>query len=384
MVTEAVVTIYWRSQDVGRRYPLVQTQNRRHEEHRGRHEIVAAGHETAGSRAIDPRELSRTLASYRRPSSSRSIFELTITLVPFLALLGAMFAALNAGYWLALLLVLPAGGLLLRLFLIQHDCGHGAFFPTRAANDWVGRSLALFTLTPYDCWRRSHALHHARTGNLDGRGFGDVDTLTVREFLTLSRWKQFLYRLYRHPLVLFGIGPAYLFLLRHRLPVGLMKEGRRYWISALTTNAATALLWALLIYLVGFTTFLIVLLPVTLTAASGGVWLFYVQHQFEDAVWDREESWTFHEAALHGSSHLDLPAVLRWFTANVGIHHVHHLASSIPYYRLPEVLRDNPQLHAVNRLTMWETFKTFRLALWDEDLRRMLPLSTLRRQASAS
>lgn len=321
---------------------------------------------------LDPQQLVRQLAPYRQPSLGRSLIELVITLVPFVAMVALMLAAVEQGYWLALVLVPVAAGLLLRLFLIQHDCGHGSFFPGRSLNDWVGRCLGVLTLTPYACWRRSHALHHAGTGNLDARGFGDVDTLTVREFQARSRWGQARYRLYRHPFVLFGIGPAYLFLLRHRLPIGLMKAGRGYWTSAIGTNVATALLVAGMIGLFGLKAVLLVQLPVTLLAGSAGVWLFYVQHQFEEGHWDQGDSWSFHEAALQGSSHLHLPAVLRWFTANIGVHHVHHLASRIPYYRLPEVLRDRPELVAVNRLTISDTFKTFRLALWDEEQRRMV------------
>ena len=329
--------------------------------------------QAANDRAIDPKALVRELAQYRAPKLSRSIFELAVTLVPFLALSVSMMAAAVQGYWLALLLLPLAAGLLLRLFLIQHDCGHGAFFPRRSANDWVGRCLGVLTLTPYACWARSHALHHASAGNLDARGFGDVDTLTVREFRSRSRLGRALYRLYRHPLVLFGFGPAYLFLLRHRLPIGLMTGGSRYWVSAMGTNLALALLLAALIAQFGLAAVLLVQLPVLLVAASVGVWLFYVQHQFEEGHWEREREWSFHEAALQGSSHLELPPVLRWFTANIGAHHIHHLASRVPYYRLPEVLRDRPELAGVNRLTIGDTFETFRLALWDEDRKRLVP-----------
>lgn len=333
----------------------------------------ASGSSQGTGRSVpDPLQLVRKLAPYRAPRLVRSIVELGITLVPFLAISSLMLTAVERSYWLALMLVPLAAGLLLRLFLIQHDCGHGSFFPSRKANDWVGRCLGVLTLTPYACWRRSHALHHASTGNLDARGFGDVDTLTVSEFRSRGRWRQMLYRLYRHPLVLFGIGPAYLFLLRHRLPIGLMKAGKEYWVSAMGSNAATALLLAGLIGLFGLKAVLLVQLPVTLLAASAGVWLFYVQHQFEDGHWDRDHNWSFHEAALHGSTHLELPRVLKWFTANIGVHHVHHLASRIPYYRLPEVLRDRPELISVNRLTISDTVKTFRLALWDEDQRSMV------------
>lgn len=324
------------------------------------------------SAAIDPRELVRELSAFKDARPVRSIWELAVTLVPFVGLFTFMLFAVEAGYLAALALVPVAGLFLLRLFVIQHDCGHGAFLPSRAGNDAIGRVLGVLTFTPYDCWKRAHALHHAATGNLDARGFGDVDTLTVREFYDLSRLQRFYYRLYRHPVVLLGIGPAYLFLLRHRLPVGLMKEGWTYWISAMATNVVTAVVLAMLVYVFGFAATAAVFLPVVLTAASVGVWLFYIQHQFEDAHWNSSEDWSFHDAALHGSSYLHLPGVLRWFTANIGIHHVHHLASRIPFYRLPEVMKAYPILQDMNRFTVLQTIKPLRLALWDEGQRRLV------------
>jgi acyl-lipid omega-6 desaturase (Delta-12 desaturase) len=228
------------------------------------------------------------------------------------------------------------------------------------------------TLTPYDFWRHSHALHHANSGNLDHRGFGDVDTLTVREFLALSRWRQFMYRLYRNPIVMFGIGPMYLFVLQHRLPAGLMRSSWHFWLSTMATNLAIAVLAATMIWLVGLGAFLLVQVPITLLAGSIGVWLFYIQHQFEDTFWARGDGWNFHDAALHGSSHYDLPSVLRWFTANIGVHHVHHLCSRIPYYRLQQVLLDHPELAAVGRLTLRESLQCVRMVLWDERGRRLI------------
>jgi acyl-lipid omega-6 desaturase (Delta-12 desaturase) len=321
---------------------------------------------------LDCRTLIRDLAAYREPNSARSVFELMITVVPFVLLWVLMWAVLDAGYSIGLILSVPAAGFLVRLFMIQHDCGHGSFFRRRSMNDWVGRVIGVLTLTPYDFWRRSHALHHAGSGNLDHRGIGDIDTLTVREYLTLPRWRQLLYRMYRHPVVMFGVGPAYLFILRHRLPMGLMRSGWQPWVSAMATNAAIAILVAAIIWLVGVGPFLLVHLPITLLAASLGVWLFYVQHQFEDTFWEHDDDWTSQEAALHGSSHYDLPGVLRWFTANIGVHHVHHLSSRIPYYRLPQVLRDHPQLAAVGRLTLLQSFRCVRMVLWDESRRRLI------------
>jgi omega-6 fatty acid desaturase (delta-12 desaturase) len=324
--------------------------------------------------------LLRAIQSYGQPSTRRSLIELAITAVPFVLLWLLMWAALASGQWLGLLIAIPAGGFLLRLFLIQHDCGHGAFFRRRASNDWLGRILSVVTLTPYAYWRRSHARHHASTGNLDERGIGDVDTITVAEFRSLTPMQKLLYRLYRHPLILFGFGPAYLFLLRHRLPVGMMRNGWSPWISALGTNLSIALLWTALIWAFGWKLFLLVHLPITLAAASIGVWFFYIQHQFEHTMWDRAEDWSFHDAALHGSSYYELPGVLRWFSANIGVHHVHHLVSRIPFYRLPEVLRDIPQLADFSRVTLRQSLKSVRLVLWDEEKRRLVSF----REAQAS
>ena len=335
----------------------------------------------AATSSIDPKRLMRDLQAFRDPHPVRSFVELAVTLVPFLALFAAIVVAVEAGYFLALALTPIAGLFLLRLFIIQHDCGHGAFLKHRASNDWFGRAMGVFTLTPYDCWSHSHARHHAATGNLDKRGFGDVDTLTVREFLAAGRMERLFYRLYRHPIVLLGFGPAYLFLLRHRLPVGLMKEGWKYWISALGTNLATAAILAVPVYFVGFGITALVFLPTLLFAASMGVWLFYIQHQFPEAHWNTKEDWSFAEAALMGSTHLDLPPVLRWFTGNIGIHHVHHLSSTIPFYRLPRVLEAHPALRDLNRYTALKSLSAFRLALWDEGQRRMVTFREAKRLA---
>ena len=264
--------------------------------------------------------------------------------------------------------------------MIQHDCGHGAFFSHRLANDWVGRIIGVLTLTPYDFWRRTHAVHHASSGNLDRRRLGDVKTLTVSEYLALSSWGRLCYRLYRHPIVMFGIGPAYLFILQQRLPVGLLRNaGWQAWLSTMATNLAIAFVVAVLMWFVGVGPFLLVHLPITLIAASIGVWLFYVQHQFDPTFWARDCDWTFQEAAMYGSSHYDLPGILRWFTANIGVHHVHHLCSRIPYYRLSKALRDYPELRDVSRLTMLQSFRCVRLVLWDEGRRRLISFQEMNR-----
>ncbi len=313
----------------------------------------------------------RVLAKYREPSTRRSIFELVVTLVPFLLLWGLAWAAMSISHALTLGIALLNGLFLVRIFCIQHDCGHASFFHSRRAQDWVGRCLGVLTLTPYDVWRRTHSIHHAQHGNLDQRGIGDVLTLTVAEYRARGRWGRLLYRLYRHPLVLFVLGPSYLFLLQNRLPLGLMTSGWRYWISAMGTNATIAIVLALMIWLGGMMPVLLIYIPTSLIAATIGVWLFYVQHQFEQTHWSDSDEWQLHEAALAGSSHYVLPGPLRWLSANIGIHHVHHLYSRIPFYRLPEILRDHAELAAAQRLTPRESLRSVNLHLWDEKLSRL-------------
>jgi acyl-lipid omega-6 desaturase (Delta-12 desaturase) len=329
---------------------------------------------------IDARTWTQRLVRYRDPSLPRSITELGVTFAPLAALWALMWASYYFGFWWAtLLLAIPAAGFLVRLFMIQHDCGHGAFFRHRLANDWIGRTLGVLTFTPYDFWKRTHSVHHATSGNLQRRGMGDIDTLTVREYLALPFWGRLRYRLYRHPAVMFGLGPAYLFLVQHRLPVGLMRAGWVPWLSTMCTNLAIALIVAALMWLIGIWAFLLVHGPILLLAAAMGVWLFYVQHQFEHTVWDDNDNWNLHEAALHGSSYYVLPGFLSWFTANIGIHHVHHLCAKIPYYRLPRVIRENPELGAIGRLTLWESIKCVRLVLWDESRKKLISFREMRR-----
>ena len=323
----------------------------------------------------------KALSNYRKPNRLRSSFELIITVIPFVALWALAWAAVAYGHWWGLVLILPAAGFLVRLFMIQHDCGHGAFFAHRQTDDWIGRFLGVLTLTPYDYWRRTHAAHHAGAGNLDQRGMGDITTLTVAEYRALSGWGRFRYRLYRHPAVMFGVGPAWLFFLQQRLPFGLMRAGAAPWVSTMTTNLGIAVLAAGLIWLCGVVPFMVVHLPIVGLAGAMGIWLFYVQHQFEETHWSDGKEWQFQHAALHGSSHYDLPLVLRWFTGNIGIHHVHHLSSRVPYYRLPEVLRDFPELRSLGRITFLESLRCVKLVLWDENRRKLVSFREARASA---
>lgn len=336
-----------------------------------------------GSPDEDIRKLSRALGSYREGNTSRSILELALSAAPFAALWVLMWFALDVSYWLCLLLAVPTAGFLIRLFIVQHDCGHGSFFKRRAANDWVGRVVGVLTLTPYDCWRRTHATHHGAVGDLEHRGVGDIETLTVREYQALSRRGRFRYRLYRHPAIMFGLIPAYLFLLHYRLPVGLMRKGWQPWLSAMATNAAIAASVGLMAWLVGAGPFLMIQGPVVLIAASVAVWLFYVQHQFEHTSWDDSATWRFHTAALHGSSYYALPPVLAWITGNIGVHHVHHMCSRIPSYRLSQVLRDYPDLTKIGRMTILQSLRCAMLALWDEQERRLISFRELRMRSPA-
>ena len=325
-----------------------------------------------------PRALAKAIAHHRTPSKGQALLQLALTLIPLALLWTAAMVSVQSGWWVGLLFTIPTAAFLVRAFLIQHDCGHGAFFPSKSANDWVGRTLGVLTLTPYAYWRQTHAIHHATSGHLDRRIAGGIDTFTVDEYRAmsaLSRWK---YRFYRHPAVQFAIGPAFVFLLQHRVPVDLMRAGWRPWASAMTTNCAAGLSFLALGSWLGWAPLLLVHIPTVAMAASLGVWLFYVQHQFEETHWSRAGRWSRDEAALHGSSYYDLPAPLRWLTANIGVHHVHHLDSRIPFYRLGEVLREKPELKTIGRVTIGESLKGLRLVLWDERQGRMVSFQEVR------
>ncbi len=329
------------------------------------------------------REWIQLLARYRDPSALRSSFELGVTLVPFFLIFAAAWWSMSVSYWLTLALSIANGLFLVRIFAIQHDCGHRAFFRRKGVGDWIGRGLGILTLTPYDVWRRTHSLHHATSGNLDRRGIGDVQTLTVEEYRARGPWGRLAYRIYRNPIVLFGIGPIYLFYIQNRLPVGLMRAGWLYWTSSMATNAVIAAMVGLIFWFGGIAALLLIFLPTTVVGAVIGLWLFYVQHQFEQTFWETEENWQLHDAALRGSSHYVLPGILQWLTANIGIHHVHHLYSRIPFYRLTEVLQDYPVLRDSQRMTIRQSLSCVKLQLWDERNHRLLTQAEARVLAGA-
>ncbi len=309
----------------------------------------------------------KILQPYWGADNARSVIQLFTSLVPFFLLWYAMLRSLGVGYWLTLLLVFPTAGFLMRLFMIQHDCGHGSFFRSRRVRNGVGFCIGVLTLVPYEYWRRTHAYHHAHSGNLDFRGFGDIDTLTVREYEALKPTARFSYRLYRHPLLMFLIGPAFHFLIKHRYPWDIPRDWTLAWRSVWLTNTAIVGILVAMGLTIGMKSFLLVQIPITLATCSFGVWLFYVQHQYEDTYWHRQDNWDYYDAALQGSSYLVLPKPLQWLTANIGLHHIHHLSSRIPNYRLQECMDAHPEFQEVTRVTLRDSLRLARLSLWDED-----------------
>ena len=326
------------------------------------------------------------LTRFAVPSIRRSVFQLVTTSGGYIAGWMTMLWLTDINYWLVLALSIPVAGLLVRLFIIFHDCGHGSFFRSRRANAITGRTLGVLTLTPYDAWRRRHAAHHAGTGNLDGdRSLGTFQTWTVEEFHSRRWYQRLFYRCYRHPLVLFGFGAVFYFAIAQRFPQNVpgshQKAERR---SVLGTDLAIGAVVLAMSLLVGWRRFLLVQTPLIIITSVVGMWLFFVQHQFHDAYWERQASWRFHSAALYGSSFYDLPRFLHWFTGNIGFHHIHHINSRIPNYRLPECMEESGRLLALApRLTLTGSFRCARLALWDESRRLLVSFKDATLRASA-
>jgi omega-6 fatty acid desaturase (delta-12 desaturase) len=320
------------------------------------------------------------VAKYQTPHTWKSIWQLCNSLIPFFILWYLMVLTIEINYGLTLLLALPTAGFLVRLFIIQHDCGHGSFFDSRKANDLVGLFCSLFTLTPYYYWQKSHAIHHANAGNLEHRGIGDVYTMTVNEYLQQSGWGKLRYRLYRHPFILFGLIPTFLFVVLQRVPTSQATAMKRVEASVHWTNLAIALLAGGMIWLVGWQAFLLIHTPVVVIASSIGAWLFFIQHQFEDAYWASNETWDYTLAALQGSSYYKLPKILQWFTGNIGFHHIHHLSPRIPNYLLERCHDENPMFQETVVLTLRSSLKSIFLSLWDEEQRKLIGFHHLKQR----
>lgn len=305
-----------------------------------------------------------------------SAWQLASSVIPYLALSYLAWRLLDVSHWMALAVCIPAAGLLIRIFIIAHDCGHGSFFRSRRANEFWGRITSTMAFLPFHAWRSHHAFHHAGSGDLDRRGVGDIHLMTVEEYIAAGRWKRLGYRLYRNPLVMFGLGPVYIFLVSYRFwGKGASRDFR---LSVLLTNVALAVAAALVVTTFGWEMLLFVQLPVVLISGSAGVWLFYVQHHFEGVSRVRQENWDYVEQAIGGSSYYRLPRILQWFTGNIGFHHVHHLGTRIPNYSLEKCHNEVDLFHRVRPLSLLGSRKCLRFRLWDEESGRMVSFGQVR------
>ena len=316
------------------------------------------------------------LAPYAEPHLGRSLLDILTSVVPYVGLSVLMYLALDVSYLLVLALAVPAAGFLVRVYILFHDCTHGSFLASKRANAWLGSALGLLVFSCFRTWRHNHAVHHATSGDLGRRGVGDVPTLTVAEYRGLSWRGRVGYRLFRNPLVVFGFGPTYAMLVQPRLISRSVRPRMRR--SIMATNVALVALVVGLCWLFGWREYLLVQAPTVVLAGAAGVWLFYVQHQFEDAYWQSSEAWSYADAALQGSSYLRLPKVLQFFSGNIGLHHVHHLSARIPNYNLQRAHDENPIFHDVPTLSLWDGLRAVRLKLWDEERGRLVTFAEAR------
>jgi omega-6 fatty acid desaturase (delta-12 desaturase) len=320
----------------------------------------------------------RDVAKYQQPDLRKAIWQIVNTFVPYIALwiLMARTVQLGVSYWVTLALAVVAAGLHVRIFIMFHDCGHGSFFKSRRANTILGYITGILTFTPYESWRRSHGVHHATVGDLDRRGTGDVYIMTVEEYLAAPLLKRIAYRLYEHPLVMFGLGPTFVFLISHRFSRKGAAWPQRY--SVYITNLAILAIIALASLTIGLRTYMLVELPIFLISGTPGVWLFYVQHHFEGVYWARHDAWDPWRAALEGASYYKLPKVLQWFAGNIGLHHIHHVRPRIPNYNLQRCYDGVPAMQSVKPLTIRKSLKALWLSLYDEERKKLVSFGSLR------
>ena len=329
-----------------------------------------------GGESYDAANWKQIVAHYQKPSVARAVWQLVNTFVPYIGLWVLMHFTLTISWWLTIPLAVLAGAILVRAFIIFHDCGHGSFFKSPTANHIFGAITGVFTFTPFYHWRWEHAIHHSSSGDLDRRGTGDIWTLTVQEYLESSRWRRFAYRLARNPFVLFVVAPIFLFVFQQRVPKLKAPTRERY--SVYWTNLALGAIAAVLIAFFGLKAFLIIQLTILITAGATGVWLFYVQHQFEGVYWERADDWDYVQAALQGSSFYKLPRILQWFSGNIGYHHIHHLSPRIPNYHLEKCHREQPLFQTVKPVTFFGSFKSLTFRLWDERKRQLVGFHHIR------
>jgi omega-6 fatty acid desaturase (delta-12 desaturase) len=329
-----------------------------------------------GKSGAEDADWKQIVAEYRKPSLGRAMWQIANTLGPYALLWYLMYWSVAVSWWLTVPLAMLAGGFLVRVFVIHHDCGHGSFFKSRKANGFWGFITGVLTFVPYHHWRWEHAQHHATSGDLDRRGAGDIWTLTVQEYLEASRWERLAYRLARNPFVLFVVAPLFIFLFKQRFPKS--KAGHRERASVYWTNLAIVGMLGALLWIFGWKALLLIQLTILIVAGSAGVWLFYVQHQFEGVYWERRQSWSYAAAALQGSSFYKLPKILQWFSGNIGFHHLHHLSSRIPNYNLEKCHKAHPLFQGVKPVTLFSSFKSLTFRLWDEQRRELVGFRRLK------
>ncbi len=322
------------------------------------------------------------ISKYNQPDVKKSIWQIVNSLGPYIIMWVLMVMTLNISYWITLGISLLAAGFLVRIFIIFHDCGHGSFFKSSRANKIVGTILGSLVFTPHEYWHRGHGIHHSTVGNLDKRGHGDVWTVTTDEYQEMSGRQKFIYRAYRHPVSLFLIGPFVLFVLWFRFPRKSMTTGERK--SIYITNLILIGYIAGLILLIGWKAFLLIQFPVIYFATLFGVWLFYVQHQFEDVIWTRQDAWDYKKIAMEGSSYLKFPRILQWFSGNIGFHHIHHLSPKIPNYNLERCHKENEMFEGIKPVTLVPSLQTLKFRLWDEKVGQLISFSQFRKSTAST
>lgn len=328
--------------------------------------------------AQSPKSWQSIISKYNKPKMSHSVGQLINSLVPYFLLWIIIVQVIKISPWLAIPFIILAAGFLVRIFIIFHDCGHGSFFSSKKLNFYVGSFCGMLAFTPYHKWTDSHRLHHQTVGNLDKRGFGDVWTLTVDEYQEKTPWKKFLYRFFRHPMFLIVFGGPLSFTILSRVTHRRMNKKQK--LNIYFTNIVIFTVIALVSWWIGWQTFLFIQLPIIWLAAMGGIYLFYLQHQYDDVDWVRSEEWDYKDMALNGSSFFKLPVILRWFTGNIGYHHVHHLGPTIPNYNLVKCYKENSMFHDVKPITFFQSFHCLKLRLWDEKLQRIVSFRELKQR----